>query len=466
VIDQTGLEHPGQITRITLEEPDSMSITNVASKKVNRKKMEEELKRLEVGQGKGEKTYEGMIRIMESLPEGRRCRGKNEWWTEELEKINKDMKVMRRKGDKDWKLVRKVFRKRMINTRYEHMKDILSKNKDNDIFKIVKCLEGQRVIPPMMMGDGTKVFQHDQIGHLIAEQLQPGEETEFERSTVDMRLTKEELKSALDTLLRNAAARIDQMSYLLLRLLYKVDNKKMLEGLESMLREDLKSWHKAETVLIKKGDKERYDMVKSWRMIHLLWVVAQVIERVILNKMVKEVDLEDTQYGSRNNRSTHDMFKQIYEYVDYNKDMKCGMLSLDVEGGFDKVDIKLLCQILIGRGCSSELTEWVKRWTMNRCVRLRFNGRRTKDYHLNREVPQGLLLLPFLFGIYVADIFRPRIHPSINFRAMISSYIDDGAILISTDQIHSTKEKLMEYFQLCNRVAKERGMSFSPNKIQ
>jgi len=127
------------------------------------------------------------------------------------------------------------------------------------------------------------------------------------------------------------------------------------------MRDDIKSWHKAETVLIKKGDKERYDVVKSWRMIYLLPVMAKIIERVILNKIVQEQDLEDTQYGSRKNRSMHDMFKRIYEFVDYNKDMKCGMLSMDVEGGFDKGDIKLLCQILRGRGCSSELTEWVKR---------------------------------------------------------------------------------------------------------
>ena len=75
-------------------------------------------------------------------------------------------------------------------------------------------------------------------------------------------------------------------------------------------------------------------MVKLWRMIHLLPVVAKVVERVILSKMVKEVDLEDTQYGSRKNRLTHDMFKQIYEFVDYNKNMKYGMLSMDVEEGF------------------------------------------------------------------------------------------------------------------------------------
>ena len=51
------------------------------------------------------------------------------------------------------------------------------------------------------------------------------------------------------------------------------------------------------------------------------------------------------------------------------------------------------------------------------------------------------------------DVFRPRIQTRINFWAMISSYVDDAAIMISTNRIDSTKEKLKEYFELCNEVA-------------
>jgi len=137
----------------------------------------------------------------------------------------------------------------------------------------------------------------------------------------------------------------------------------------------------------------------------------------------------------------------------------------DVEAGFDKVDIGMLCQILRDRGCSEELTRWIKRWTRNRCIRLRFNGRTTKDYYLNKGVPQGSPLSPFLLGIYVADVFRPRIQTRINFRTMVSSYIDDGVIMISTDQVESTKDKLIEYFGLCNKVAQDRGMNFSRKRI-
>jgi len=138
LIDKTGLEHCRQITRMNLEEPNNMSTANVTWRKVNWKRVEEGLKKLEVRLWKGDRTWYEMIKIMELLPTGKGPRGKNEWWTEELERMNKDMKVMRRKDDRAWKLVRKVFRNRLINTRYEHMKEILSQKKDKDIFKIVK----------------------------------------------------------------------------------------------------------------------------------------------------------------------------------------------------------------------------------------------------------------------------------------------------------------------------------------
>jgi len=65
----------------------------------------------------------------------------------------------------------------------------------------------------MIREDGTRVFQQEQIGQLIAEQQQPGEKMDFERDIVNVRMTEEELKFALDTSPRNTAAGIDRRSY-------------------------------------------------------------------------------------------------------------------------------------------------------------------------------------------------------------------------------------------------------------
>ena len=227
-----------------------------------------------------------------------------------------------------------------------------------------------------------------------------------------------------------------------------------------------RDWKKAETILIRKGDKDTYEVVKSWRMIHLLPVMSKVVDRIILSMLAKTVVLEDTQYGSRKNRSTHDAMKQILEFLEYNKDKCTSILSIDVEGGFDKVNIDMLCDILIYRECEPKLVHWIRRWTRGRKIQLRFNGKISKEYHLNQGVPQGSPLSPFLFGVYVADMFKPRFSYRMGLRRMVTSYVDDGAILVATDTIEKTKEEIRSVLEECTRIAKDRGMGFSTKKME
>jgi len=342
----------------------------------------------------------------------------------------------------------------------------LNSLKEPNIFRGVKPLEGKQSLLLMRRLDGTIAFEHDQVSDMIAAQLGMSEEKKWERTTVDVTVKEEELKRALDTSPSNTASVIDEMSYPLMRLWWRKDKEKMLGVVRNLTEKDSGGWHRAETVLIKKGDKEIYNVVKSWRMIHLLPVLAKVVERIILDKMTKCVDLEETQYGSKRKRSTHNAFKQIAEFVEYNKNMNVGIMTMDMEGGFNNVDIDTLSDILVYRGCDRELIDWSRRWASRRSFRLRFNRRTSKDYYTNKGVPQGSPLSPFLFGVYVADIFKPRFLTRIMVRRMVSSYVDDGAIAAATNSTDETKRLLSDTFQECKSIANMRGMNFSSRKIE
>ena len=190
-----------------------------------------------------------------------------------------------------------------------------------------------------------------------------------------------------------------------------------------------------------------------------------MVDRIILNKLAKTVRLEETQYGSRKDRSTHDAMKQILEFLEYNKDKYTGILSMDVEGGFDKVNIDMLSDILVYRKCEPRLVEWIRRWTKGRRIQLRFNGKVSKEYNLNKGVPQGSPLSPFLFRVYVADMFRSRICCRLDLSRMVSSYVDDGVIVISTANKKKTKQNLIECFEDYKKIANDRGMDFSVKKL-
>lgn len=460
--DCANLEHCGQIMRVQMEKPQNSKEEDVAWKRVDWNKVEGWMK--EVSRMKVEERWEGMCTLMRRLPKKKNCSRRAPWWDEKLEGMLKDVKRMRRDGDENWKLARKIARNAMIQKRYETMKENLSRIKDPEMFKVVKNLEGKRSLPPMVNENGNIIYKHEEVCEMIAKQLNPIEEAEWTKEEIDICIDENDIRKALKSSPPNTASGIDGMSYPLLRFWNRKEKDSMKETIQHLIKHDDKRWHRAETVLIRKGDKERYDVVKSWRMIHLLPTAAKVAERIILEKIASQVDLEETQFGSRKNRSTSDAMKQIMEFVEYSKGMKIGILSMDVEGGFDRVDIDKLCDIMMMRGCPENLTRWTRRWAMNRSVRFRFNNRISKVYHLNKGVPQGSPLSPFLFGIYVADIFRPRFETRPKLRCMISSYVDDGAVVVATNSVNKTKRTISILFEECCKVARERGMSFSSSK--
>jgi len=161
-------------------------------------------------------------------------------------------------------------------------------------------------------------------------------------------------------------------------------------------------------VLIPKADKPRYDVVRAWRMIHLLPCLAKMTER-ILYRMAKEVELEPSQFGSWKKRGVHNGMVVVYEFLRHNKHMKCAILSMDIEGGFDNIDMDMLTDILVARACPEYLVCWVSRWAGDCSVRFKFNGRISKVYHVTKGIPQSSLLSPFIFGVYVADLFPLRL---------------------------------------------------------
>src|SRR5437899_10670390 len=223
--------------------------------------------------------------------------------------------------------------------------------------------------------------------------------------------------------------------------------------LDHGLRNGIPDWHQAAVVMIPKAGKPRYDLVKSWRMIHLLPAAAKVAERIVMLRLAACLDLGETQFGSRRKRGVHDATAVVLEFLKHNEGYKRLILSKDIEGGFDNISVDLLSDFLTASGCPTNLRDWVRGWTTCRSLRFRFNGRVSKVYHVSKGVPQGSPLSPFLFGAYVADVFTPRIRYSGGVLQLVVSYVDDGVLMVPGWSSQAAQYHDSEWVAECDRIA-------------
>jgi len=315
--------------------------------------------------------------------------------------------------------------------------------------------------------DGRICFSHYDISQLIAAQLDPVHEPPW---VADNSSIWDTVSGHLDEAIRmspsNTASSFDGMSYPFARFWHKKVPDSFAACLKQSLQSGNEDWHSGEVVLIRKANKPRYDMVKRWRMIDLLPVMSKIMERRILLGIAEHVELEDTKFGSRRKRGTPDAMAIIYEFLDHHRDYKIALLSMDVEGGFDRIDMDLMADFLVARGCPALYVHWVRHWASQRMVRFRFNGLISRSFCLSWGIPQGSPLSPFLFGVYIADIFRPRLKVSPSIRSLVVSYVDDGGIMVAGESVVMVKGRLEEVFLDCSVVASGRFMSFSGLKTE
>ena len=108
---------------------------------------------------------------------------------------------------------------------------------------------------------------------------------------------------------------------------------------------------------------------------------------------------------------------------------------IDLQKAFDTVDYEILLLKLKSIGLNSESVLWFKSYLSNRMQFVEVNGERSALGSVTCGVPQGSILGPSLFLIYVNDM------PSA-VKCDLYLYADDSALMVSDKQINVIESKL------------------------
>ena len=178
----------------------------------------------------------------------------------------------------------------------------------------------------------------------------------------------------------------------------------------------------------KKGDRSN---PSNYRPIALISCISKAFES-ILNKMIlKHLSahnlLSDRQYGFRKGRSTGDLLAFLTESwsSSFRNFGETFAVALDISKAFDRVWHKSLISKLPSYGFYPSLCSFISNFLSNRSIAAVVDGHCSSPRPINSGVPQGSVLSPTLFLLFINDLLNLTQCP-------IHSYADDSTLHFST----------------------------------
>ena len=376
---------------------------------------------------------------------------------------------------------REVKRLKTEFTLKEYNKLEHSQNSSRDYFKLMKKFMGFNTscdIPPMTTSNGHIIIDDEDKANAFNDffvsasflddsnaNLPPDELSEVQPLD-NIIITEEEVHDQIKLLDVNKAYGPDNISPVFLKQ-GRVGLCKPLTKLYNMsLNQSLfpKQWKRANVIpLFKKGCHQSFN---NYRPVSLLSILGKIMERIVFkhlfNHFRQNFLISVWQSGFLPQSSTVTQLIEMYNCfcsaVTNHKEVR--VVFLDISKAFDRVWHRGLIYKLKSWGVSGRLLTWLENYLLGRYQRVVINNKTSIWRRILAGVPQGSILGPLLFLVFINDITYVIRH------CKIRLFADDSCLYIEVDNREEAALLINEDLAAIHEWSLKWLIDFSPPKTK
>ena len=203
----------------------------------------------------------------------------------------------------------------------------------------------------------------------------------------------------------------------------------------------------------------------NYRPVSVLNVLSKILERAVCSQMNEYLDrrkiLFENQSGFRGRYSTDTCLADLTDYVkgEMTDGKLVGMVCIDLRKAFDTVDHSILLDKLHSIGASPSSVNWFRSYLSGRQQCVEVDGVRSDFLDIDCGVPQGSILGPQLFLIYINDMYA-------SLTCRLSLYADDSALFFSHKDPNLIANRLSMELSNCKNWLTDNKLSLHVGKTE